>query len=226
MGMQKYNTIKYCIKCSTELTAKNWASYGKKRSAYICILCIKQQHHDYHKDNAEQQNKIQNNRRLYHKMSVLEYYGNKCANCGEATYETLTIDHIHNNGAAHRKEMTRDIFNLIYNEIVNKEDFQILCYNCNCTKTIEYKDRYHIINKNKVINAYGKKCAKCAISDIKYLTIDHKNNDGSKQRKELNCGTGSKLYRWLIKNNFPDLNLQVLCYNCNCSKEINLRRKQ
>ena len=31
---------------------------------------------------------------------------------------------------------------------------------------------------------------------------------------------GTKFYRWLKRNNFPE-GFQVLCFNCNCGKEIN-----
>lgn len=40
--------------------------------------------------------------------------------------------------------------------------------------------------------------------------------DGAQHRKER--GSGIKFYRWLKNNNFPkNLNLRVLCFNCNCS---------
>ena len=58
------------------------------------------------------------------------------------------------------------------------------------------------------------KCACCGESEIKFLCIDHVNNDGAKHRKEI----GSiGIYGWLKKNNFPN-GFQVLCHNCNCAK--------
>jgi hypothetical protein len=69
------------------------------------------------------------------------------------------------------------------------------------------------------MKAYGNQCADCGEDRVERLTIDHKNDDGAVQRRQLNCGTGVKMYRWLIKNSYPNnLGLQVLCYNCNCSK--------
>jgi len=56
----------------------------------------------------------------------------------------------------------------------------------------------------------------CEITDIRVLTIDHINDGGTKQRKELNA-SGSLFYRWLVKNNYPE-GFQVLCYNCNIVK--------
>ncbi len=72
--------------------------------------------------------------------------------------------------------------------------------------------------KKKIIEAYGGKCTCCGESALEFLTIDHINNDGAADRKQNNKKSGGKLYRWLIKNNFPKENYQLLCYNCNCAK--------
>jgi hypothetical protein len=77
---------------------------------------------------------------------------------------------------------------------------------------------YDLSCKQKVIEAYGGKCACCGESIIEFLTIDHINNNGAEDRKNNGNKTGGKLYRWLIKNNFPQGEYQVLCFNCNCSK--------
>lgn len=77
---------------------------------------------------------------------------------------------------------------------------------------------YDLSNKRKVIEAYGGKCACCGENTIEFLTIDHINNDGAEDRKNNGNKIGGKLYRWLIKNNFPQNGYQILCYNCNCAK--------
>lgn len=70
-----------------------------------------------------------------------------------------------------------------------------------------------------VLEYYGNKCICCGEAQILFLTIDHINRDGAKQKEEL--GTrGSNLYRKIIALGFPD-DLQVLCYNCNCGREYN-----
>jgi len=64
------------------------------------------------------------------------------------------------------------------------------------------------------------KCAKCGFdSNIDALTVDHINNNGNEHRKNENFTSPKDLYRWLIKNNFPD-GFQILCFNCNCVKHI------
>lgn len=56
-------------------------------------------------------------------------------------------------------------------------------------------------------------CAICGESIFKFLSIDHINGGGTKQRKNLKLNS-LKLYRWLMKNGFPE-DYRVLCFNCN-----------
>lgn len=74
--------------------------------------------------------------------------------------------------------------------------------------------------RNIVLEHYGCFChcvsCDCKVKNPRHLTIDHKNNNGAKHRRETR-GIGS-IYRWLIKNNFPE-DFQVLCWNCNLAKE-------
>ena len=218
MRFQKNSDTKICIKCGVILTNENWGLTRQKVSHYICMYCRKKQRKEHNENTPGYQDKqmgVDRNR----KKLVIMAYGNKCAICNEDEYEKLTIDHIQNNGNIHRKRMKSTIYNLLYKEPLQKDKYQILCYNCNCSKNIEYKDKYNLINKKKVIEAYGGCCAECNENRIERLTIDHKNNDGAEQRRLLNCHTGSVMYRWIIKNNYPKhLGLLVLCFNCNCSK--------
>lgn len=69
--------------------------------------------------------------------------------------------------------------------------------------------------KLKIIEWYGGKCIYCKEDKFEFLTIDHINNDGAEHRKKVS--SGSKFYKWIIKNNYPK-NLQLLCWNCNCTK--------
>lgn len=60
-------------------------------------------------------------------------------------------------------------------------------------------------------------CECCKVKELKFLAVDHVNNDGSKDRKKK--GSGHPFYCWLIRNNFPNNPaLQVLCFNCNWAK--------
>ena len=69
------------------------------------------------------------------KLKVLQHYGLYCACCGETIFEFLTIDHINNDGAKHRRligEGTKFYNWLIKNNF--PKGLQTLCWNCNTTK--------------------------------------------------------------------------------------------
>ena len=73
--------------------------------------------------------------------------------------------------------------------------------------------------KETVITHFGGKCACCGMDEIRFLTIDHVNNDGREHRKEIGR---SSLYKWLLRYDFPETyELQCLCYNCNFGKNHN-----
>ena len=65
---------------------------------------------------------------------------------------------------------------------------------------------------------YGEVCACCGESEISFLTIDHINGDGAAHRRSLGQtrGMSRSLMRWLLSE--KRLDIQILCYNCNCSK--------
>jgi len=78
----------------------------------------------------------------------------------------------------------------------------------------------------QVLEHYGgkpPKCAICGFSDLDCLDLDHKDNDGSIERKKFK--TSEKFFLWLIKNNFPE-GYQVLCKNCNWKKYIQTKKPE
>jgi len=70
---------------------------------------------------------------------------------------------------------------------------------------------------NDVIDGYGGKCACCGETRKEYLTIDHVDGNGNKQKREIGVAGSNGLYRWLRQNNYPK-GFQVLCFNCNMGK--------
>lgn len=90
---------------------------------------------------AENPDKVKANRyatRDKLRTDVLEAYGNKCICCGENTRQFLAIDHINNNGASHKRSLGLKSAQAFYTWLrINnypKENFQILCHNCNMAK--------------------------------------------------------------------------------------------
>ena len=68
------------------------------------------------------------------KLKTFAIYGGViCACCGETDHRFLTLDHINNDGAEHRKQ----VYSNIYRWLKAKkypEGFQVLCWNCNLGK--------------------------------------------------------------------------------------------
>lgn len=79
-----------------------------------------------------QLNAANKRRRAADRELVLWHYGARCACCGEAELIFLTVDHVNDDGAAHRRHVQPG---RLHRWIIRNgfpEAFQILCYNCNC----------------------------------------------------------------------------------------------
>lgn len=97
-------------------------------------------------------------KRIALKMAAFDAYGGRfCACCGENIPDFLTIDHIHNDGAEHRKKIEKDPTARMYRRLPSADKpsgrgsggtmyewlkrngyppgFQVLCFNCNWSKS-------------------------------------------------------------------------------------------
>lgn len=71
--------------------------------------------------------------------------------------------------------------------------------------------------REAIVARYGNgapKCECCATAGVEFLALDHKDGAGNEHRKET--GRGPVFYRWIVKNNYPDI-FRILCHNCNQS---------
>lgn len=88
-----------------------------------------------------------------------------------------------------------------------------------CQVCLDYqKSRYARI-RQRVVDGYGGKCYCCGETEPCFLTLDHVNNDGAEHRRKHKA-VGMRLYQYLIRNKFPP-EFQLLCFNCNCGRQIN-----
>lgn len=89
-------------------------------------------------------------------------------------------------------------------------------------------DRYRkICSKNTIVRTakrramvfahYGKRCVCCGESGDRFLTVDHIQPIGSKNR---DANGHRKMYDWLVMNKFPP-GFQILCWNCNVGRYHN-----
>ena len=79
----------------------------------------------------------------------------------------------------------------------------------------EYRKRRQVKDRKLVYDHYGLKCVRCGEPDPVVLTIDHIKQDGHghKQGGCKNRMSGYVLYRWLVRNDFPE-GYRVACANC------------
>lgn len=165
------------------------------------------------------------------KLEILNYYSNNtmsCKFCGFSDIRALTIDHIHGGGSKHNKEIGGNLYRWLKKNNF-PDGFQVLCGNCNHSKENKLKKHnifkyvgYEQKTKFDTFNHYSRgtlSCLWCGDKDIDHLTIDHIEGNGNKHRKISGCGSGTSLYYWLKRNNYPP-GFQVLCMNCQMIKRI------
>jgi hypothetical protein len=73
--------------------------------------------------------------------------------------------------------------------------------------------------KHYIVEGYDGKCECCNENEMMFLTIDHINGGGREENRKLSKA-GVEFYRHLKKLGYPRDNYRLLCYNCNCSREI------
>ena len=161
-------STRLCSNCLDKSIAKrtrnkdvvNEQTYHKRKAreaAGLCVMCAGK-HGDPVPGKKSCQHCIDThkakNYALTKRLLVFEKYGGchcACPGCFVTDHEFLTIDHIHNDGAAHRKQFKIDN---IYNWLIKNNyppGFQVLCMNCNFVKGKRgrngqcihvYKDRF------------------------------------------------------------------------------------
>lgn len=90
----------------------------------------------------------------------------------------------------------------------------------------KYKEKQALYRKRvrrDVINKYGGVCKCCGETELLFLTIDHINNDGNIERKELGNGKTPSSTQFYLKLNREPIrdDIQVLCFNCNLGRSMN-----
>lgn len=121
-----------CRKCVREL----------KKLSGICLMCTQQVKPGSHhcEKHLQLMRDCMKRRKLKDKTAAFNRYGTNCAYCHDDRQLFLTIDHINNDGAEHRRQQRsgnnqgHDIYAWLRKHHY-PEGFQTLCYNCNCVKS-------------------------------------------------------------------------------------------
>ena len=118
--------------------------YVKRRELGLCAYCDSPAYKDRVccESCQKERNELSIIRNSIARDALYKHYGNKCACCGETESMFLSIDHINNDGAKHRKELwtlasRRSSGTHLYKWIIKNNypaNFQLLCMNCNTGK--------------------------------------------------------------------------------------------
>jgi Fe-S cluster biogenesis protein NfuA len=166
----------YCRKCNDLLIGGgNWYNSFTKSGNYICIPCNTKRVNQYYIDNPDkkaEQGTAHKNRRNEIKKDIFIHYGGKCECCGIDNFSYLSVDHINNDGAKHRRELNLPAGSAFYGWIVKNnypDGLRILCFNCNCSLGLNgycpHQQKQIIDTKMKFYNESGTHviCRSCGI---------------------------------------------------------------
>lgn len=137
--------IKTCTKCGFEKTLDKFNKHPNTKDGLDnrCKECVKEYKRSYYAANPDKAEAERLNNKKYReavKQKVFNHYGERCACCGETERTFLTLDHINNDGAEHRRSLGKDRTtspDKVWRAVIKENypnTFQILCYNCNCGK--------------------------------------------------------------------------------------------
>lgn len=143
-----YMATKECNQCGITKTLDQFqVGRGNKQGVKpICKECCKKNRKKFYEDNPEKHQEEKLKQRAYRaivKQKVFDHYGALCKCCGETNQVFLTLDHINNDGADHRRALNKannsrqTSADKVWRNVIKEgfpPTFQILCYNCNCGK--------------------------------------------------------------------------------------------
>ncbi len=118
---------KRCVECWSAMRSPYLKEWSEQNADYL---------KEYHAKKYERTKEVGRavRKRYYDKWKkvVFDHYGHKCTCCGEREPRFLTIDHIDDDGAEHRKSVAAG--SVLFKWLVNNnfpKNFRILCFNCN-----------------------------------------------------------------------------------------------
>lgn len=152
------------------------------------------------------------------RAEVVGALGGRCVECGESRIEFLAVDHIHGDGAVHRKAVGKDC---VYQDIKRlgfpTDRFRVLCHNHNegelaPLETVSKELAYYRRVRARLLAGLGGKCECCGETDPRFLCLDHVEGRGiDHYRSRGPIG----VYLDAIRSGFPRDRFRALCFNCN-----------
>lgn len=111
----------------------------RRRAEGMCPYCGKQPPAEGRRmcpDCTASRKKINDKSRAKAKTETIAHYGGECVCCGEKEPAFLTLDHINNDGAEHRRNTSYRSMMAYARHNGYPPDLQLMCWNCNLGKHI------------------------------------------------------------------------------------------
>ena len=138
----------HCKSCHRAKVAARYEALRKEQKCFdckstvpkgtsLCPTCTERRRDWYHSRYHSKQLAYSKKRRVDLKLAAFNAYGGPvCKCCGESHIEFLSIDHLNNDGAAHRRELKNS--GVKFYEWLKRNNYpvgyQVLCFNCNFAK--------------------------------------------------------------------------------------------
>lgn len=143
-GSEKENPdMVHCNSCKEKVRVQRKTKYISNKSNKLCVNCNSTLNlYNTYCDACATKNKKRSRVAAKNtKIKVINHYGEKCFCCEESILDFLTIDHIDENGSAHRKSIGGKSTNYcgekFYAWLIRKglpPGYQTACFNCNIGK--------------------------------------------------------------------------------------------
>ena len=161
------------------------------------------------------------------RLHVIAMFGGQCAECMEADWRVLQINHIAGDGKEDRTKYGSKLYEAILKGRRDKKGLELLCANCNTLHEFKLGRRrqgwWNHRAHSKVIKMLGGKCARCGNTDLRVLNINHKYGR-SKDEQIDGCFRTIHFCDDIIGGKRGTADLDVLCANCNVIYEYEVGR--
>ena len=132
-----YEAHRDSLRKKARVRSKAWRQVNKaRRNAYLRNKCQDEVNTIGRSRNSEANKRS----RMKLKIDTFKACGGKCVCCGETELEFLTIDHVNNDGAQHRRENPKlrggGALHRWLRDNGYPKEFQVLCCNCNWSKRL------------------------------------------------------------------------------------------
>lgn len=217
-----------CTTCGESKSESEYPTYKGRRCGRRCKACGSVYSAAHHADNRDYVAARVRARRQLAKVEAMAQYGGSCRTCGEVNLAFLCLDHVNDDGAAHRPSRGSSTLTgvLLYERLKidgwpTDPPLQVLCHNHNIAKHVNltqadgYAARSNRKLKIEAMIAYGGVCYCCKESDMAMLSLDHIDGDGGAKPRG-----GVAFYRKLRMSGWPnEPRLRTACMNCNLGRE-------